>query len=68
MKMDAIVTYVDGLDPLWQKDYETAVGEKILDKRFRDWGTLKYQFRGIACRSWTVSTLWYPARARCRRG
>ncbi len=48
MKMDAIVTYVDGLDPLWQKDYETAVGEKILDKRFRDWGTLKYQFRGIA--------------------
>lgn len=45
--MDAIVTYVDGLDPLWQKDYERTVGKKILDKRFRDWGTLKYHFRGL---------------------
>ena len=45
--MDAIVTYVDGLDPLWQMDYESKVGKKILDKRFRDWGTLKYHFRGL---------------------
>ena len=45
--MDAIVTYVDGLDPLWQQDYERTVGKKILDKRFRDWGTLKYHFRGL---------------------
>lgn len=45
--MDAIVTYVDGLDPLWQQDYARTVGKKILDKRFRDWGTLKYHFRGL---------------------
>ena len=45
--MDAIVTYVDGLDPLWQQDYERTVGKQILDKRFRDWGTLKYHFRGL---------------------
>lgn len=45
--MDAIVTYVDGLDPLWRQDYERTVGKEILDKRFRDWGTLRYQFRGM---------------------
>ena len=46
--MDAIVTYVDGQDPLWKEDYVTAVGHEILNKRFRDWGTLKYHFRGLA--------------------
>lgn len=45
--MDVVITYVDGLDPLWQKDYEDAVGEKVQAKRFRDWGTLKYLLRGI---------------------
>ena len=46
--MDAIVTYVNGLDPLWLEDYRKAVGPKMLDKRFRDWGTLRYHFRGLA--------------------
>ena len=46
--MDAVVTYVNGLDPLWQQDYERTVGKSILTKRYRDWGTLKYHFRGIA--------------------
>lgn len=45
--MDAVITYVDGLDPLWQKDYADAVGRAPLTKRFRDWGTLKYLLRGI---------------------
>ena len=45
--MDVVITYVNGLDPLWQKDYENAVGKKVLAKRFRDWGTLKYLLRGI---------------------
>lgn len=45
--MDVVITYVDGLDPLWQKDYERVVGKSILEKRFRDWGTLKYLLRGI---------------------
>lgn len=46
-QMDAIITYVDGLDPLWQKDYEAYFKTPALTKRFRDWGTLKYLLRGI---------------------
>ena len=42
------MTYVDGRDPLWQEDYRKAVGPEMLDKRFRDWGTLRYHFRGLA--------------------
>lgn len=45
--MDAVITYVDGRDPVWQKSYEETTSEPILDKRFRVWGTLKYLLRGI---------------------
>ncbi len=45
--MDIVITYVNGLDPLWQQDYAAAVGGTALTKRFRDWGTLKYLLRGI---------------------
>lgn len=45
--MDIVITYVNGLDPVWQKEYETYTNTPILEKRFRDWGTLKYLFRGI---------------------
>ena len=45
--MDIVITYVDGLDPEWQKLYEQYTSTPILEKRFRDWGTLKYLFRGI---------------------
>ncbi len=45
--MDAVITYVDGLDPLWRKDYEKYTNAPVLEKRFRDWGTLKYLLRGI---------------------
>ena len=46
--MDIVITYVDGLDPAWQKDYEQYTNQPVLEKRFRDWGTLPYLFRGIA--------------------
>lgn len=46
--MDIVITYVNGLDPVWQKEYEKHTNTPILEKRFRDWGTLKYLFRGIA--------------------
>ncbi|MBR4964256.1 MAG: hypothetical protein IKZ32_02755 [Alistipes sp.] len=46
--MDIVITYVNGLDPVWQAEYEKHTNTPILDKRFRDWGTLKYLFRGIA--------------------
>lgn len=45
--MDIIITYVNGLDPIWQKDYEKYTNKPLLEKRFRDWGTLKYLLRGI---------------------
>ncbi len=45
--MDIVITYVNGLDPLWQKDYEQHTNIPILEKRFRDWGTLRYLLRGI---------------------
>lgn len=45
--MDIVITFVNGLDPLWQKQYESTTNIPILTKRFRDWGTLRYLFRGI---------------------
>ena len=45
--MDAVITYVNGLDPQWQNEYASAVGGTVLTKRYRDWGTLKYLLRGI---------------------
>ena len=45
--MDIVITYVNGLDPVWQAEYEKHTNTPILEKRFRDWGTLKYLFRGI---------------------
>ena len=46
--MDMVITYVNGLDPVWQEDYEKYTNQPVLEKRFRDWGTLRYLFRGIA--------------------
>ena len=45
--MDAVITYVNGLDPVWREEYSRALNIPALDKRFRDWGTLKYLLRGI---------------------
>lgn len=46
--MDIVITYVNGLDAVWQKDYEQYTNQPALEKRFRDWGTLRYLFRGVA--------------------
>ena len=45
--MDAVITYVNGNDPVWKKDYEKTTNVPVMEKRFRDWGTLKYLLRGI---------------------
>ncbi len=45
--MDIVITYVDGNDPVWQADYEKYTSVPVMQKRFRDWGTLKYLLRGI---------------------
>lgn len=48
--MDAVITYVNGNDPIWKQDYEKTTNVPVMQKRFRDWGTLKYLLRGIECR------------------
>lgn len=45
--MDIVITYVDGNDPVWKQDYEQYTNVPVMQKRFRDWGTLKYLLRGI---------------------
>ena len=45
--MDIVITYVDGNDPVWKQDYEKTTNVPVMEKRFRDWGTLKYLLRGI---------------------
>ncbi len=46
--IDFVVTWVDNNDPVWQQEfkkwYHKIDGDKRL-LRFRDWGTLRYQFR-----------------------
>lgn len=48
--MDFIITWVDGNDPEWQKEYYKY--KKVNDMsshaaRFRDWDNLQYWFRGV---------------------
>ena len=45
--MDIVLTYVDGTDPIWQKEYEDFTKIPIIEKRYRDWGLLKYLLRGV---------------------
>lgn len=45
--MDIVITYVDGKDPEWQRDYEKYTEAPVMAKRFRDWGTLRYLLRGV---------------------
>ena len=45
--MDIVITYVNGNDPVWKQDYEKTTNIPVMEKRFRDWGTLKYLLRGI---------------------
>ena len=45
--MDIVITYVNGLDPVWLQSYAEHTKVPIMTKRFRDWGFLPYLFRGI---------------------
>lgn len=49
-RIDFVITWIDGGDPEWRrqkKQYETGCGEDAKEERFRDWGNLKYWFRGV---------------------
>ena len=48
--VDIIIPWVDDSDPVWRKDFELYSKKYFGDNRevrYRDWGTLKYLFRGI---------------------
>lgn len=53
MEIDFIVTWVDMDDPQWKEEFAKYSGKKgnekngVSDARFRDYGFLKYWFRGI---------------------
>lgn len=49
-KIDFVMLWVDDNDPNWQEQYKKYSGElygNSVSPRFRDWGTLKYWFRGV---------------------
>jgi len=56
--MDIVITYVDGNDPEWKKDYERYTKVPVMEKRFRDWGTLKYLLRGIEVNMPFIRNVW----------
>ena len=48
--IDAVILWVDGNDPKWQEEkakYQIGNYQEASDSKYRDWGTLKYLFRGI---------------------
>ena len=45
--MDAVITFVDESDPLWREDFRRMLDVPVLEKRYRDWGLLRFLFRGI---------------------
>lgn len=50
--IDFVIAWVDGADPSWlrqKRSYEKACDSfsDNRDQRYRDWGTLKYWFRGV---------------------
>ncbi len=51
LKIDFVITWVDGSDPEWIADKNNYLSEKdkinATNCRFRDWDILKYWFRGV---------------------
>ena len=45
--MDAVIAFVNGNDPVWQRAYAQTTSQTVLKKRYRDWGFLPYLLRGI---------------------
>ncbi len=49
-KIDIVITWVDNTDPEWRREkaaYQDADEKDDREGRYRDWGLLKYWFRGI---------------------
>lgn len=49
-QIDFVVTWVDGSDELWKNEkakYGQALGDDDRSERYRDWGLMRYWFRGV---------------------
>ena len=50
-KIDFVVTWVDGNDPEWLQERAQYMPMRLdtgnAKNRFRDWGLMKYWFRGV---------------------
>lgn len=50
-QIDFVITWVDGNDPDWQAEKNRCLPERqdngVTCNRFRDWGLLRYWFRGV---------------------
>lgn len=49
-KIDFVITWVDGEDPVWQaqkESYQPGKGSDASRSRYRDWDNLQYWFRGV---------------------
>lgn len=60
--IDFIIPWVDGSDPEWQKRKEAVTGDISVDERkerYRDWGLLKYWFRGVEKFAPWVRKVWF---------
>ena len=59
--IDVIITYVNGADQDWLREYiRTTKVHKATPVRFRSWGTLKYLMRGIENYMFYLDQLKYP--------
>lgn len=50
MDIDFVVSWVDGNDPTWRAEkagYTPGLGCDDRDERYRDWGQMRYWFRGV---------------------
>lgn len=78
MNIDFVITWVDGNDPVWQKEkaeYQakehgqtserSAIPEDERVERYRNWGTLRYLFRGIEKYAPWVHKVFFVTNGQC---
>lgn len=59
-KIDIVIAWVDGSDPEWQEVRAEALPDrKFTISQFRDWGLLKYLFRGIETNASWVNNVYF---------
>ena len=67
-RIDIVLTYVDGNDPVWKAKrdkYSGMQGEDSSVSRYRDWDNLKYVFRGIEKYASWVNKIFFVTDHQC---